>query len=36
MALSVSAGLARLEENGIYFDDLNRIRTLDEESRNQV
>ena len=29
-------GVAKLEQYGMHFDDLNRIRVLDEDTSNQV
>ena len=36
IAMDLFSGLANLEEQGIHFDEINRIRFLDEISRNQV
>ena len=30
------AGIDALEKSGMYFDDLNRIRVLDDETHSQV
>ena len=36
MAFPDFGGVAKLEQYGMHFDDLNRIRVLDEDTSNQV
>jgi len=36
MAYPGFGGVAKLEQYGMHFDELNRIRVLDEDTANQV
>ena len=36
LAETIMSGVDALERSGMYFDDLNRIRVLDDETHSQV